>query len=169
MQNFHPLLVHFPIALLLLAALLELLRLVTRRPHFAPAAGWFLYLGALAAVFAAGSGWLAEQTVAPVAAAHEELEKHEKFGYVTLGVAAALVFWRVATGRRGGPRPRWLYTLTLLALAGLVALTAHEGGELVYQHGVGTRITAPGGPLAEDPPSSPEQIPPDVPKSQDFR
>jgi uncharacterized membrane protein len=168
MQNFHPLIVHFPIVLLLLAALFELLRLFLRRDPFDQLARWSLYLGALAAVAGAASGWVAEQTVAPVAAAHEVLEKHEKAGYVTAGFAAVLLSWRVATGRRGGPRPRWIFTVALLALAALVAFTAHEGGELVYEHGVGTSITAPDGPLAEDPAAQP-QTTPDVPTGKDFR
>jgi uncharacterized membrane protein len=169
MQNLHPLIVHFPIALLLLAVLFELIHLFVRRTALDSMARRLLYLGALAALVTAASGWYAEQTVAPVAAAHDALEKHEKAGYVSLGLAAILAFWRVATARRNGPRPRWAFTLVMLALAGLLVFTAHEGGELVYEYGVGTEITAPGGPLAEDPSESSEHEQPDVPTGEDFR
>jgi hypothetical protein len=62
-----------------------------------------------------------------------------------------------------------LYTLALVALATLVALTAREGGELVYEYGVGTEMTAPGGPLAEDPSDQPRQPPAEIPRREDFR
>ena len=169
MQNFHPLLVHFPIALILMAAFFELLHRFTRDAILDRLALWLLCFGGLAAAFAAASGWIAEQTVAPVAAAHEVLEHHRMAGYLTLGLAAAQIAWRIATGRRGGPRPRWLFAVALLGLAGLVAFAAHQGGQLVYQHGVGTAITAPGGPLAEDPTTQPEKTPAEVPTGKDFR
>ena len=169
MQNLHPLLVHFPIALIMMAALFELLHRFTRDTRYDRFALWLLCFAGLSAAFAAASGWIAEQTVAPVAAAHGILENHMKVGYLVLSLAAVLIAWRVATDRRRGPRPRWLFTLTLLGLAGLVGFAAYEGGKLVYQHGLGTAITAPGGPLAEDPATQPGTTPKDVPTGKDFR
>lgn len=168
MQNYHPLFVHFPIALLVLAAGSELAFLLTHRPLADALSRWFLYLGTLAAAAAATSGWFGLDDVAPVAAAKGDIVTHRALGFITLGTAALLTFWRWGTARAGGPRPRPLFSFGLLGLAALVCATALEGGELVYAHGVGTELTAPGGPLAE-PPDTAASRRPEVPKSEDFR
>jgi uncharacterized membrane protein len=169
MQNFHPLFVHFPIALLVTALLAEILFAATRRPLADALSRWLLYLGALAAGAAALTGWLASQSVAPVHGAAHPLVEHRTFGFLTLGTAAVLAFWRWGTASRGGPRPRLLFLFGMLGLGALLVLAAREGGELVYEHGLGTELTAPGGPLAAPPGASDSTAGRDVPKSGDFR
>jgi len=148
--------------------LAEWARFVWRRPLLDTLAKWFLYLGALAAAGAALTGWIASQSVAPVSAAKGPLAEHRTLAFLSLGTAVALAFWRWGTERRGGPRPRLLFAVGMLGLGALLVAAALEGGELVYEHGVGTALTAPGGPLAEPPDSARGQRP-DVPKSTDFR
>lgn len=148
MQNAHPYLVHFPVAFLAAAFLAEGLAWARPRPLADALARWFLYLGTLAAAVAVVSGWLGSQTVAEVPAAHDALDAHQRLGYLVLGTSAVLAFWRAGTAPRGGPAPRWLFLLGLAGLLGLTASTAQLGGSLVYDYGVGTALTAPGGPLA---------------------
>ena len=167
MQNVHPLFVHFPLGLLITAVACEALFVWTRRPLADTLARWLLYGGALAAGAAALTGWLGSQSVAPVARAADTLVDHRTYGFVALGTAAVLAFWRWGTAHAGGPKPRWLFLLGMLGLAGILVAAGLEGGELVYEHGVGTRLTAPGGPLHENavPADSTRR---DVPRSQDF-
>lgn len=167
MQNLHPNFVHFPIAFLVIAIILEVILLFWRRPEMDLTARTLLFLGALGAVLATVSGWYGEQTLAPVAAAHDSIEFHKRLGFLTLGTVAILSFWRAGTVRRGGPRPRWLFVAGMLGLAALLWNTAEEGGELVYEYGVGTELTAPEGPLAEEP--TPRDSNQDVPRGEDFR
>jgi uncharacterized membrane protein len=169
MQNIHPMIVHFPIALLFLAGIFELVYLFLRKPEFDLVGRWLLYLGTIGAGLAALSGWLGEQTVAPVAAAHDVIEKHQRFAYFTLGISALLSFWRAATQPRGGPRPRPLFAAGLVVLLTLLWYTGHEGGELVFEYGVGTEMTEPEGPLGEDPEAASDHSDPDVPTSKDFK
>jgi uncharacterized membrane protein len=129
-------------------------------------ARWLLYLGALAAGAAALTGWLGALQVAKVARAAESLTDHRTYGFVALGTAAGLAFWRWGTARAGGPRPRWLFVVGMLGLAGILVAAGLEGGDLVYDHGVGTRLTAPGGPLHEN--SGADSTKRSVPQSQDF-
>jgi len=170
LQNPHPLFVHFPIAFLAAAVVAEWAYVVWRRPLLETLARWFLYLGTLAAAAAVFSGWLGSLSVAPVSAAREPLETHRTLAFLTLGTAVVLTFWRWGTARRGGPKPRLLFALGVLGLGVLLVAAANEGGELVHEHGVGTALTAPGGPLAEPADSSrPAASTKDVPKSTDFR
>jgi uncharacterized membrane protein len=169
-QNVHPLFVHFPIAFLFSAAVAELAHALWRRPDLDALSRWLLYLGSLTTAAAALTGWIAGQTAAPVAAAREALEDHRTLAFVTLGVAAALALWRWGMARRGGPRPRLLFTAAMVGMAALLVAAAQEGGELVHEHGVGTRLTAPGGPLHEAPGRpAPGAKTPDVPRGSDFR
>ena len=154
MQNVHPLVVHFPIALLVLAVAAEWVSAVRGHPTLETIARWSLYLGTIAAALAAISGWYAAQTVTEVAAAHDSIAHHQRLGFLTLGTAAVLAFWRFGSAARGGPRPRWLFRLGVLGLGAFLLWTAEEGGELVYEYGVGTELTAPEGPLAEPPSDS---------------
>ena len=169
MQHFHPLLVHFPVAFLAVALLLEILFALTRRPLADALARWLLTLGALGSGLAALTGWLASQSVARVPSAAHPLVEHRTFGFLTLGTAAALTFWRWGAARAGGPRPRALFLAGMIGLGALLFLATREGGELVYEHGVGTKLTAPGGPLAAPPGAADSLARRDVPKSTDFR
>src|SRR5262249_60759676 len=120
----------------------------------------------VAAGAAALTGWLGSQSVAPVARAAETLVDHRTYGFVALGSAAVLAFWRWGTSRAGGPRPRWLFLVGMLGLAGILVAAGLEGGELVYEHGVGTKLTAPGGPLHEA--ARADSSKRQVPQSRDF-
>jgi uncharacterized membrane protein len=167
-QNVHPLFVHFPLGLLITAVLCEALYAFTRRPLADTLSRWLLYLGAVAAGAAALTGWLGSQSVAPVAHAADALVDHRTYGFVALGTAALLAFWRWGTVRAGGPKPRWLFVVGMLGLAGILVAAGLEGGELVYEHGVGTKLTAPGGPLHEAASDSSQRSKRDVPRSSDF-
>jgi uncharacterized membrane protein len=173
MQNVHPLFVHFPIAFLVTAAAAELAHAAWRRKTLDALARWSLYLGTLGAVAAAVTGWLAAGSAAPVAAARDALGQHRLLTFVVTGLAAALAFWRLSSARRGGPRPRAVFVVALVGLAALLFAAAREGGELVHDFGVGTRLTAPGGPLAEPDSGAAHRATPatgrPVPQSSDFR
>lgn len=147
MQNFHPLFVHFPIGLLFVATLAAMW--AQANPGAQPFARTLLYLGTVAAAGTVVSGFLAGQSVARVKGAHAVIEEHERYAYILLGVAALLSSWSIVSWRRRRasptPAPAWLAANAVLLA--LVVLTAKEGGELVHELGVGTKLTAPGGPL----------------------
>ncbi len=175
MQNPHPLLVHFPIAFLTVFAVSALLLLLVPRPGLERFARASLFLGTAAAAVTVISGFLAEQSVAPVRAATEDLVKHRTAGYVVLAIAAllsALAFLEPRFAARAGAlrAGRALGALVLLAA---LFLAGAEGGELVHEHGVGTALTAPGGPL-HDPAASANTAPrasddAPAPTGKDFR
>ncbi|MEO6463452.1 MAG: DUF2231 domain-containing protein, partial [Candidatus Eisenbacteria bacterium] len=99
MQNPHPLLVHFPIAFLIAFALATLLALVVRRPGLAAFARACLFVGTAAAAVTVLSGFLAEQSVAPVARARPDIEDHRLFGYGVLSLSGLLTALAVIAPR----------------------------------------------------------------------
>jgi uncharacterized membrane protein len=128
-SHLHPLLLHFPIALLVFAAMAECAALLTRYPCWHVVAVINLRVGAAAAVVTAITGWLLASTldVDDVRA----LEWHRWIGVVTT-VAVIGAALATAGDDRQSPRLRWLYRVALFWAAALVAVTGHLGARLVW-------------------------------------
>lgn len=126
----HPLVIHFPIALLIVAAGLEAWG--RRRPSAALAGTirLLVHLGAASIALAALSGWLlADQTRRPPEL-QGALAWHRWLGVATL-LAAGLA---CAAVRQRTPSASWhrLRTAIVVGAALLVAVTGHLGGLLVW-------------------------------------
>lgn len=115
--RFHPLVVHLPIGMLLLAALLEFWPGERARPAINVAWG----LGALSAIVAATMGWLLASDGGYGGPA---LFWHRWLG---VGVAVMAVVGFFVT-QRGG----WLAKGYGLGIAGLLSLAGHQGGNLTH-------------------------------------
>src|SRR3989304_3700310 len=94
LQNIHPLVVHFPIAFLMGAALFYFLGWIFRNQTFSTTAFLLLILGTLSAGVAVGTGLYAEDGVMVSRSVREYLlESHEKLMLTTLGLSIALTIW----------------------------------------------------------------------------
>ncbi|MFN8626082.1 MAG: DUF2231 domain-containing protein [Candidatus Binatia bacterium] len=137
LQNTHPLVVHFPVALLTSAALLYLLAWIAGRDEWAWPACWLLALGLLSAIAAVGTGLYAESGVMIARSVRSELlVPHKRFMLGTLGLALVLTFWAV-TARPFPHRGRRIFVLLLLVLLGTLTKGADYGGRLVYDYNAG--------------------------------
>lgn len=136
LQNFHPLFVHFPIALLTLFFLLDLVGSLADRGEWRQVATWFLYLGTAFAGMTVAAGLLAAHSVAHGGDVHEIMEHHQHLGISVLSLATALSVWRwVGKGVIVGAA-NTLHLLLAAILCGLLAFTADLGGLMVYKYGV---------------------------------
>jgi uncharacterized membrane protein len=118
----HPALVHFPIALSLVALLFELLARHPRARNLENAAGVLIVLAALGSVAAVLSGNAAHDDAVVPAAAAALIARHEQVGELAMWLLLALAAVRVLLGWRGwlkGVVP-WAYLLLAAAAAGLV-------------------------------------------------
>ena len=141
--NIHPLLVHFPIALLCAAVAVDLVAWAFGRNQPLRQAATLLYvLGTAGAVAAYVTGRAASQTVWLPGMAHAVLSQHWDWALRTVWFFAIVTGARVIFLRpsRGGPSPAVVAVFALVGLVGLGLLieTGDRGGRLVYQHGVGT-------------------------------
>ncbi len=181
----HPLFVHFPLAFVVLAALVELMHLLRGRVGIAPGVRLLLVAATLGALAAGGSGWLnasfewADLDAAwradgrpdgPTAADAEHLQWHR---FASIGVAAGLLLVTAGAVVVGGSGIGGIRTLTRLGLAAVLVgslATGHLGGELVHGRGYvlaafpepaaaeqapPTQPTAPGGDQPTGAPAAP--------------
>ena len=127
--KFHPLLVHFPIALVLAAAGSELVAIRTQRARWRAVAVTNLRAGAVMGAFTLIAGWVL--ATAPFVEATPSLALHRWTGVaaatVTLGAAAASKRSEVQSGRA-----LVVYRSALFAAAALVAIAGHLGAALVW-------------------------------------
>jgi uncharacterized membrane protein len=141
--NIHPLLVHFPIALLSTAAAADVLGWAYRRNTPLRQLATLLYLvgtGAAAAAYVTGRA--ASQTVWFPGMAQAVLGEHWDWAFRTVSFFAIVTVVRLLLLRpsRRDPGPAIVAALVLVGLVGIGLLveTGDRGGRLVYQHGVGT-------------------------------
>lgn len=138
--NLHPVLVHFPIALIAVSALFHIAAIATRgkvcATHCAILAHTTLWLGALAALPTAFFGWLAFNSVNHDEAGHVAMLAHRAWALSTVVVLVALAGWD-AWRSKVDAMPAWWFAGAVIGAWGMVATTAWHGGELVYRHGLG--------------------------------
>ena len=137
METAHPLVVHFPIALLLAAIALDFLALGLKRPGLHRVALWNLALGTLGAAVAVWTGYRAAEVAKHTFEIHQVIELHRKLGIATLILGGLMVAWRLWKRDQLGGRARMLTLLIMLVMAGTLGYGAHLGGRLVYEFGVG--------------------------------
>ncbi len=119
--RFHPVLVHLPIGILLVAILFYFLSGSEKYKSIAPAINIALFIGMCSAIASSISGFLLSKT-----AAYEEplLSRHQWFGIATTVVAVAA--WVLYS--KHFRQFKWL--MILLSL--LIILTGHFGGSLTH-------------------------------------
>jgi len=158
----HPLVVHFPVALLLVAPVLVLLGLVLepkRGRGLLVAALVLMILGTVAAWVAVqtgeAAGRLADRTptINAILEQHEELAETVRLVFTALTAVFAAVLFVPTLVRR--PLGRAATTSLLVVYLGfyavgalLLANTAHNGGRLVHEQGVHA-LMAPSPPLQQ--------------------
>lgn len=134
-SHFHPMLVHFPIALVVFGFLAELAALFIKKEACLSKMGFFLLLlGTLSAVAAVLSGVLF--TAEMEGTAGEVMETHELFAWITLTllVAASLTRIYIMVKKSEKPNSKRL-AFVLYALAALsVSITGFFGGTLVFNY-----------------------------------
>ena len=141
--NIHPVLVHFPIALLSAAAAVDVLGCAFWSNKALRQLATLLYvLGTVAAASAYVTGRAASQTIWLPGMAQAVLREHWDWALRTVWFFASFTLVRLVLLRPSRPDPGRAM-VAAFALVGLVGIgllveTSDRGGRLVYQHGVGT-------------------------------
>lgn len=143
--SLHPLIIHFPIALLLFALFFDVLFLIFRKHPWLNANANALYLlGALGVVAAFFSGRQAADLANIPPFVHPTLSEHADLGQYTAWFFGIYGLFRLA-----GWWKSWyeniivLFVSVVIAVGGAVLLfeTAEHGAELVYRYGIGVKAS----------------------------
>ena len=138
-EDLHSIIVHFPIALLVLLAALTLYVVLRPKSGMLQTTWLLLVLGTIGAVAATISGLVShfpyEETEI-----HGVIETHQfwSFGVTALFIAATV--WRFISRRRGSDCGASIPFFLVVAFGtGLLVMSGMTGGDLVFDYGINVR------------------------------
>ncbi|MBI2416340.1 MAG: hypothetical protein HYV28_00215 [Ignavibacteriales bacterium] len=161
LAQFHPLIVHFPVALLSCYALFEVLAVLFKKEHFGTSAVVLLGLGVVTAFFAMLTGnqaaMIAEQWGASgvriiPAIPTTLIEEHQQWGSITLfwflGILILRIYYIIRVrikklGVRYENKAKYLFIILGFTGWFFIFKTGEYGGHLVYRNGIGTDLIKP--------------------------
>ena len=135
-EQLHPFFVHFPIALICLVGIIELLRLFTNKiPSFISLI--ILFLSTIMSFLAVQSGELARRSISSKKLL-KIIEEHEMFGDIVMWYSIILlIVWLYLFLKKLDNKILKLFLIFILIA--LVIKTAFLGGELVHIHHIYSR------------------------------
>ena len=127
--RFHPIIVHFPVSLLLIAAIMEVLTFRKFQSSLRTGINWLVFIGAGGAIVSAFLGWLLASSGSY---GGDTFAVHQWIGIATaaLGVLVAVFLWMAIRQKRTSFVKAY-QALLLLATVG-VSVAGHYGGALTH-------------------------------------
>lgn len=145
-EVFHPLSVHFPIALLFIALIFKSIALFSKKETFSLGGSILLILGVIGSWIAIYTGDLANGIVARTLCDPTILKDHENLAYTTTWIftaAGVLDLLYHFFSPQLGTFSLWIKRLTLILLLignGFLMYLGHLGATLVYQQAAGVYV-----------------------------
>ncbi|MCK4864607.1 MAG: DUF2231 domain-containing protein [Gammaproteobacteria bacterium] len=140
LPNWHPLFVHFVVALLSMSTLffVALKILATHKLHVSLKimAYWNLWLGTGFAVITVIAGWFAYNSVAHDTPSHAAMTDHRNWALVTLGVYIIISLWSWKH-YKSVKTVGMAFTFVMVMASALLVSTGWRGSEAVYRYGLG--------------------------------
>ncbi len=142
--HLHAMFIHFPIALLVVGFLSQLIAVFSKKELFKNTAFYLLLLGAFGVIIAYVSGSYAGEGI-------EEgplkipMELHEDAALITLWLSVFTALFSVVVYyfKAQNAKVKWLGILLYTLLVISVARTGYLGGQLVFSHGAGVELALP--------------------------
>lgn len=140
--HIHPMIVHFPIALIIVGFLADALGIFLKKEFFSKAGFYLLILGTLGVVAAYLSGNIAGDGITEAGSLKQALETHESAAELSLWLMVGTALVRIAlqlTKKYVGTF-RWIALFIFLIGVLSIARTGYYGGELVFKHAAGVQF-----------------------------
>lgn len=143
--NWHPLFVHFTVALFTTSVGFYILtylskifkvKMLTLSIEFEIVARWCLWASVLATFITVLAGLYAYNTVQHDEISHKMMINHRNWALPTAGAMALMAFWS-AYNYLKHKKVGGIFIVFLLLVQGSLLSTAWRGGELVYRYGLG--------------------------------
>jgi len=143
LPNFHPILVHFTVALFSVATALFVVLVIAKKklPEKISeqcwiVAHWNLWLAVSITLVTLLAGLHAYSTVAHDAPSHAAMNDHRIWAFATFFLMACVAGWSISLYRKGNTLSSLFIGALLITQLTLLS-TAWRGGELVYRYGLG--------------------------------
>jgi predicted heme/steroid binding protein/uncharacterized membrane protein len=123
----HPMVVHFPIALLMASSLLVLLYLIFKNPSFESTSFHLLILGAIASPFAMATGlltWWVNYRLKVTLFVKRKIQ----FSILLLIFEIILILWRSSASQISNP----IYFIMVVILTPVVSILGYYGGQMTF-------------------------------------
>jgi predicted heme/steroid binding protein/uncharacterized membrane protein len=123
----HPMVVHFPIALLMTSSLLVLLYLIFKNPSFESTSFHLLILGAIASPFAMATGlltWWVNYRLKVTLFVKRKIQ----FSILLLIFEIILILWRSSAAQISNP----IYFIMVVILTPIVSILGYYGGQMTF-------------------------------------
>lgn len=134
LQEIHPSLVHFPIALMPLSIGADLLGTLTGNRALSQAGKVLMPIAAGAAAISATAGLVAQQEVNAEGVAGDLLVTHRNLNLSLTAISALMAARRLGEEKAGAG-----YLALGLAGLGVLSYSAYLGGKMTYEHGMGVK------------------------------
>ncbi len=138
--NYHPIFVHFTVALLSVSTgffvLAYLFRRHKWRQQWLTTAYWNLWVGAGITLITLAAGWHAFNTVDHDTPSHEAMLEHRNWALATVTVILLVAAWSIRRYAKSRPQNP-MFVGSMVLVWALVTATAWHGAELVYRYGLG--------------------------------
>ena len=135
----HPMIVHFPIALLITSVLFDAASHMFTRDSLRDGALWLLILGLMGGIAASIAGDWAEEAAEKAGIAESLIETHESLAFATLAIFGLLFVWRLYLRNQFTRHTLAIYLLVATVGIGTLSATGYYGGDLVYEQGAGVK------------------------------
>ena len=144
MKPVHPIVVHFPIALLVLSVVADFIAFFNDNAALRNTGWWAMFGAAMGGVVTVAAGVFDMRRATLREEVHELVHQHMKVGIALLTAIIGLTLWRwTIYAQPALPVPALYLDAALLAVA-LAGFQGWLGGELVYTYGVFVKSVEPG-------------------------
>ncbi|MCQ3805076.1 MAG: DUF2231 domain-containing protein [bacterium] len=142
-ENLHSILVHFPIALLVLLAALTAYVVLRPQSGMLQTTWLLLVVGTIGAIAATVSG-LVSHAPYEETDLHGVIETHQMWSFGVTALFIVAITWRFISRRRGSDCGGSVSFLVLVVIGtGLLVMSGLTGGDLVFDYGVNVRGVNP--------------------------
>lgn len=142
--HLHAMLVHFPIALLVVAFVSEMVALFYKKEFLRQTAFYLLFLGTLGTLASYFSGKAAGDGM-DEGSLGKAIEMHQQAATISLWLSILTVLLYLASYifKYNKPWFRLVHLILFALLIGAIVRTGYLGGQLVFRHGAGIELGLP--------------------------
>ena len=141
MPPIHPAVVHYPIALMTLSVVADLLGYLSGNPTLEATGTWALFGAGIGAAVAIVAGLIDMKRAKIKHATHERVHNHMKVGLTLFVAIIGLTIWRWVITLDPHHGLGWSYMIPAFVVLALTLFQGWLGGELVFTDRVGVAPT----------------------------